>query len=250
MPLKILIVDDEWQSRSLIRKLLDNFFPGFVIKESDGVASAMKSIEQDSPDIIFLDVQMKEDTGFDLLDKIPAKNFEIIFITAYSEFAIKAFRYSAIDFLLKPVDTEEFKLAVKKTVDSVVKKLPDTKERISNLQQQLKQPKSLPNKLTIPTVEGFLLVPIADIQYCKAISNYTEFHLINHQKLLSSHTLSYYNELLEDQHFFRIHRSYLVNLAHIKMYKRGDGGIVVMDDGEEIEVSRSNKESFLTIFKG
>jgi two-component system LytT family response regulator len=115
--------------------------------------------------------------------------------------------------------------------------------------KQIKSGQSLPDKLTIPTAEGFLFVNINEIIYCHAVSNYTEFHLANNRKLLSSYTLGYYNELLGDRSFFRVHRSYLINLAHIKMYKRSDGGIVVMNDGEEIEVSRSNKEAFLKILK-
>jgi two-component system LytT family response regulator len=243
---RVLIVDDELQSRSLIRKLLADHFPALITEEAESVASASKKINEFNPDIVFLDVQMRGETGFDLLDKTGKANFGIIFTTAHSEFAIKAFRYSAMDYLMKPIDGEEFKSAVEKVLE--IKNRSPLPEQIELL-QKVRSDHKIPDKLTIPTAEGFLFVNINDILYCHAVSNYTEFHLVNKQKLLSSYTLGYYNELLAEQNFFRIHRSYLVNLAHIKMYKRNDGGLVIMDNGEEIEVSRSNKEAFLKILK-
>jgi len=243
---RILITDDEWQSRSLIRKLLSDHFPGLIIDEADSVAVAIEKIRQFKPDLVFLDVQMRGETAFDLLDKIDKINFGIIFTTAHSEFAVKAFRYSAIDYLVKPLDTDEFKIAVEKALQRIDNANSSSSQRVEYL-KELRSEQKMPEKLTVPTAEGFLFVNIHDILYCRAISNYTEFHLVNKQKLLSSYTLGYYNELLKEHNFFRIHRSYLVNLSHIKMYKKSDGGAVVMNDGEEIEVSRSNKEAFLKI---
>ena len=246
--LTILIVDDEWQSRSLIRKLLTDYFPGLMIEEAETVSLAIEKIKQPNPDLVFLDVQMRGETGFDLLDKIGKVNFGIIFTTAHSEFAVKAFRYSAMDYLMKPLDTEEFKTAVERAIERLKDKGSPSHEQVEYL-KQIKADQKLPEKLTIPTAEGFLFINIQDILYCHAVSNYTEFHLADKRKILSSYTLGYYNELLTDHNFFRVHRSYLINLIHIKMYKRSDGGIVVMNDGEEIEVSRSNKEAFLKILK-
>ncbi len=248
-PLTTLIVDDELQSRSLIKKLLSIHFPKFITVEAETVEMAIEKIHQSKPELIFLDVQMRGETGFDLLDKIGNVNSGIIFTTAHSEFAVKAFRYSAMDYLMKPLDTNEFKTAVEKALQRIKNDHSSHPGQIEYL-KQLKTEQKIPDKLTIPTSEGFLFVSINDIFYCHAIGNYTEFHLANNRKLLSSYTLGYYNELLTDQNFFRIHRSYLINLKHIKMYKKYDGGIVVMNDGEEIEVSRSNKEAFLKLFKG
>ena len=244
---RVLIVDDELQSRSLIKKLLLDNFSGLIIEEAGTVNAAIEKINQFMPGLVFLDVQMRGETGFDLLDKIGKINFGIIFTTAHSEFAVRAFRYSAMDYLMKPLDTNEFKTAVEKALQRT--KTDHSSGQIEYL-KQLKTEQKIPDKLTIPTSEGFLFVNINDILYCHAIGNYTQFHLINNRKLLSSYTLAYYNELLTGQNFFRIHRSYLINLTHIKMYKKSDGGIVVMNDGEEIEVSRSNKEAFLKLFKG
>jgi two-component system, LytTR family, response regulator len=243
-----LIVDDELQSRLLIRKLLSDHFPELITEEADSVASAVEKIRNFSPALVFLDVQMRGETGFDVLDAIHEINFGIIFTTAHSEFAVRAFRYSAMDYLMKPLDAEEFKMSVERALHKLKIHLPPATRQIEFL-KQVRSDHKLPDKLTVPTAEGFLFININDIFYCHAVSNYTEFHLANKQKLLSSYTLGYYNELLADHSFFRVHRSYLVNLAHIKMYKRGDGGVVVMNNGEEIEVSRSNKEAFLKILK-
>ncbi len=246
--LTILIVDDELQSRSLIRKLLSDHFPGMNIEEADTVVAATERIQACKPQLVFLDVQMRGETGFDLLDRITPVNFGIIFTTAHSEFAVKAFRYSALNYLMKPLDTNEFRSAVEKALHRIKTEHSSPVEQVEYL-KQIKSEQKIPDKLTIPTSDGFLFVNIQDIVYCHAISNYTEFHLTERRKLTSSYTLGYYNELLADRNFFRLHRSYLVNLSHIKMYKRGDGGVVIMDDGEEIEVSRSNKDAFLKILK-
>ncbi|MFI5187697.1 MAG: LytR/AlgR family response regulator transcription factor [Chitinophagales bacterium] len=246
--LKVLIVDDELQSRSLIRKLLLDHFPGMIIEEAEAVSSALEKIDQFMPGLVFLDVQMRGETGFDLLDKIGKVNFGIIFTTAHSEFAVKAFRYSAMDYLMKPLETNEFKAAVEKVLQRI-KTDHSSYPQVEYL-KELKAEQKIPDKLTIPTPEGFLFISVHDIFYCHAVGNYTQFILVNNRKLISSYTLGYYDELLSDQNFFRIHRSYLINLKHIKMYKKTGGGIVVMNDGEEIDVSRSNKEAFLKLFKG
>jgi two-component system LytT family response regulator len=244
---RVLIIDDELQSRSLIKKLLSVHFPALIIEEAETVAGAMEKISQFVPNLIFLDVQMRGETGFDLLDKMGKMNFGIIFTTAHSEFAVKAFRYSALDYLMKPIDADEFKTAVEKALEKI-KNIHSPSAQIEFL-KELKSDQKKPAKLTIPTSEGFLFVSIHDILYCHAVGNYTEFYLAGNQKILSSYSLGYYDELLEEQNFFRTHRSYLVNLAHIKMYKKGDGGVLIMNNGDEIEVARSNKESFLRMLK-
>lgn len=245
--LRVLIVDDELQSRSLIRKLLSVHFPQMLIDEAENVHTAMGNLAQNDFQLVFLDVQMRGETGFDLLDKIAKINFEIIFTTAHSEFALKAFRYSALDYLMKPIDVDEFRAAVNKAIA----RLTNHQSTIRQVEflKELKSDHTIPSKLVVPTTEGLLFVNMNDILYCRAVGNYTEFHLTGQQKLLSSYSLGYYEEILSLHNFFRTHRSYLVNLAHIKMYRKGDGGSLVMNNGDEIEVSRSNKESFLKILK-
>ncbi len=247
--LPVLIVDDEEQSRSLIRKLLSDSFPSLLIEEAENIATAMDKIKKHDPKLVFLDIQMRGETAFDLLDRVVDRRFEIIFTTAHSEFAIKAFRYSAIDYLMKPLDTDEFLSAIQKVIQRILQQQTSSPEQIDILKNIVSTKNKFPDKLTIPTLDGFLFITVRDILYCRAINNYTEFHLTTDEKLVSSHTLGYYDELLSARDFFRVHRSYLVNLAHIKMYKRGDGGTIIMSDGEEIEVSRNKKETFLKLFK-
>jgi two-component system LytT family response regulator len=246
--LTTLIIDDEWQSRSLIKKLLSDHFPELMVEEADSVTIAIEKIKHFKPRLLFLDVQMRGETGFDLLDQLGSLDIGIIFTTAHSEFALKAFRYSAIDYLIKPLDTGEFRTAMERALQRAKDVHFSSHSQLEYL-KQIRGEQRIPDKLTIPTSDGFLFVNIHDIIYCQAVSNYTEFHLAGKQKIVSSYTLGYYDELLAGRNFFRIHRSYLINLSHIKMYKKSDGGSVVMNNGEEIEVSRSNKEAFLKIFK-
>ena len=245
--LTALIVDDELQSRSLIKKLVKDNFPNLITDEAETVSAAKEKITELRPDLVFLDVQMRGETGFDLLDNLGKITFGVIFTTAHSEFAIKAFRYSALDYLMKPIDTDEFKSAMEKALGRI-KNQQSSAEQVEFL-KDLRSNHKMPDKLTIPTSEGLLFVNIKDILYCHAVGNYTEFHLVNRQKIVSSYTLGYYDELLLGQKFFRVHRSYLINLSHIKMYKRGDGGSIIMNDDEEIEISRNHKEAFLKLFK-
>lgn len=247
-PLKVLIVDDEWQSRALIRKLLSGDFPAAAVDEAETVSDALYKIKAMQPTLVLLDVHMRGETGFDLLDQIPELPSALIFTTAHSEYAVRAFKYSAMDYLIKPIDPAEFRTSVSKAIDRINSNQPQVAGQLDIL-RQLKFPHAIAEKLTIPTAEGFIFIPVSEIICCNALSNYTEFILQNNRKIVSSYTLGYYTELLENQHFFRVHRSHLVNLAHVTMYKKGDGGLVVMNNGDEIEVSRSNKEAFLKIFK-
>jgi two-component system LytT family response regulator len=247
--LTILIVDDEQQSRSLIKKFIQDESDQSNMHEASSVDEAEAIISEKHPELLFLDVQLKTETGFDLLDKIPVLNFDIIFTTAHSEYALKAFRYSAVDYLVKPLDREEFSQAFNKAKLRIRKEQPIKPQQLELLSQYARSGGCLPERLTIPTLDGLLFIRIGDILYCRALNNYTEFILSDNKKILSSHTLGYYEDCLIPHHFFRAHRSFLINLAHIKMYKRGDGGTIVMNNDQEIEVSRNNKEAFLKLFK-
>jgi len=248
-PIKILIVDDEEQSRSLVNKLLQASGAEIVVADSPGVDDALAKIENFLPDLVFLDVQLNRETAFELLNKLSEINFEIIFITAYSEFAVKAFRYSALDYLLKPVDAEEFDKVLEKAIKKIREHADPPKQQVKLLQQHLRSNNKIADKIAIPTSEGILFVSINDILYCHAVGNYTEFYIAGQQKITSSHTLGFYGEWLTGHNFFRAHRSFLINLSHIKMYRRGEGGSILMNDGQEIELSRNNKDAFLKLFK-
>lgn len=249
--MKVLIIDDEFQSRKLIAKMLSLFFPALdVAGEAATVQEALLAMETVKPQLIFLDVQMNNENGFELLDKVSGFNFEIIFITAHHEFAVKAFRYNALDYLMKPIDPDEFQSAVKKAIKQYDQNRPDIKERIGLLQQQIQSPNKFPDRVVIPSAEGYLVVPVQEIIYCHSNGNYTEFQLVNNKRVTSSYTMGHFEELLTGHNFFRVHRSSMINLAFVKMYKKGEGGTVVMNNGYEIEVSRSNKDAFMKLFRG
>ncbi|MBL0183467.1 MAG: response regulator [Chitinophagaceae bacterium] len=185
---KILIVDDELQSRALIRKLLQDNGQTTDIFESGTVDDALKKINAHHPALLFLDVQMKGETGFDLLNKFKDIDFEIIFTTAHSEYAIKAFRYNAMDYLMKPLDPGEFASSFNKASVRIRKQESSINQQVQIFLQYLKENNKLPDILTIAVTEGIHFVNIRDILYCHAVNNYTEFYLTHNQKLFSSHT--------------------------------------------------------------
>jgi len=248
--LKVFIVDDEYQSRNLLSKLLLEHFPNVVVTgQGANVQEGLAGIRSFEPSLVFLDIEMNGETGFDLLRKVEDRNFQVIFITAHDDHALKAFRFNAVDYLLKPIVLEELKMAVDKAINQLSVKKNTSDAQLDNLAQSIRDPKKMNDKIAVPTSDGFVLVSVQDIVYCRANGNYTEFHLTDKKQLLSSYTLKQYHELLEEQHFFRAHRSYLINLAYVKMYKRGEGGTIVMNDGSEIELSRQNKDAFMQLFK-
>ena len=247
---KAFIVDDEFQSRNLLSKLLSGLAPDIqLIGQASSVDEAYISINDLHPDLVFLDVMLNEATGFDLLKKFDEISFEIIFTTAHDEYALKAFRSNAIDYLLKPIDPDELKSAITKAKSRLQSKQFTSREHLENLYQTIHSPQTPGKKIAIPTSDGFILQPIEEIIYCQAIGNYTQFFLTNKRKLLSSYTLKQYDDMLEEFNFFRAHKSFLINLNHVQQYRKGEGGSVLMSDGMEVEISRRNKESFVQLFK-
>lgn len=240
--LKSVIVDDEYKSRESMRILLEEFCDSVeVCALCQNVDEGIQAIRKFKPEVVFLDVQMQRETGFDLLTKIQNINFEVIFTTAHSEYAIKAFKFSAIDYLLKPIDLEELKFAINK----VNKKLYDNISlRLEHLVQNLRST-SENYKLALPTSDGLFFVKVSDIIYCEASSNYTEIVTEDGKKHLVSRTLKEYDDMLTDHNFYRIHNSYLINLNAIKKYVRGEGGYVVMNNDRSLDVSKRKKEGFL-----
>jgi two-component system LytT family response regulator len=209
----------------------------------NNVSDAINAILKYKPDVIFLDIQMQKETGFDLLKKIGEINFEIVFVTAYSEFAIDAIKFSAIDYLLKPIDINDLKAAVeklgKKTTDKLIS------QKVDILMQNFRSENAENYRLAISDSDGITFVNINEIIYCEGSSNYTNFYLQNGKKHIVAKTLKEYEELLSNYNFFRIHNSYLVNLKEVKKYFRGDGGYVQMSNDEKLDVSKRKKEFFL-----
>lgn len=242
--IRSIIVDDELNSRESLRILVEEFCDGIKVDAlCQNVSEAIEAIAQFDPDIVFLDIQLQRETGFDLLTRVRNPRFEVIFTTAYSEYAIKAFKFSAIDYLLKPIDVEELKGAIGKVQKQFSQNVSD---RLQHLLQNLSTGSSENYKLALPTAEGLTFVKVNDILYCEASSNYTEITVADNKKHVVSRTLKEYEDLLADQNFFRIHHSTLINLNHIKKYVRGDGGYVVMNNDKSLDVSKRKKEGFLT----
>ncbi len=243
---KAFIVDDEYQSRSFLHQMLQQYFPEIIIAgEASTVKEALLGIKRYNPHIVFLDIQMKGETGFDLLNRLPEINFNLIFTSAFDHYAIKAFRFNAIDYLLKPIVTEELIQAVNKVKQRTAPAQAASKQQVQQLYNDIKNPQKIHDKIAVPTAEGFIIIPVSEIVYCHASSNYTEFHLTDNKCILSSYTLKQYDEILCAQSFFRAHRSYLINLTHVKKYRKGDGGDIIMSNGQEIELSRTHKDEFL-----
>jgi two-component system, LytTR family, response regulator len=242
---KAIIVDDELKSRESLKILIEDFCEGVEVKAlCQDVEEARMAIEIHEPDVVFLDIQLQRESGFDLLTTVSNINFAVIFTTAYSEYAIKAFKFSAIDYLLKPIDIEELKAAIKKlekknAVDGV-------EERINLLFQNLRNANAENYKLALPTADGLIFVKVSDILYCEASSNYTEINMADNKKYIVSRTLKEYEDILAEQNFFRIHNSYLINLNRIKKYVRGEGGYVIMNNDVALDVSKRKKEGFLS----
>ena len=248
--IKALIIDDE---QHCIDRLINQLIPSYeklveIIGSAQSVEEGIKAITLLKPDLVFLDVQIHEKTGFDLLRALPEINFAIIFTTAYEKFAIQAIKFSAVDYLLKPVDEDELNIALLKLVNDTSKKM--TAEKIDTLLHNTQKSNGISKKIIIPTISGFEFLNIADIIRCKSDINYTTIYLRDKQKLLVAKTLKEFEELLSHHSFFRIHNSHLINLAFIKSYNKGKGGSVILTDGTEIEVSSRRKDDFLKRLSG
>jgi two-component system LytT family response regulator len=242
--IRSVIIDDEPHAAQVLQILLEKHCPEITVEAIFHAAKeAEKMVPSINPQLVFLDIEMPHMNGFELLEKLAPVNFKIIFTTSYDQYAIKAIRFSALDYLLKPVDPQELKAAVKKSAGLLsAGQLP---VQLDILREKLRQPAALVNRIALPTMEGLEMVPVDTILYCTANSNYTSLVLKEKQKLLVSRTLKEIEEMLEDYPFLRIHHSCLVNLHEIKKYIRGEGGTLLMSDGVEVAVSRSRKDILL-----
>lgn len=241
--LKAVIIDDEARGRQTLLNLLQMHCPQVeVVAQADSGANGIEVIKLHQPDLVFLDVEMPEMTGFEMLDKMPAHDFSVVFTTAHSEHAIKAIKFSAMDYLLKPIDADELMEAVERVEESLSQR---QEEQYTLLLKNKNGDKPHFEKIALPTSEGYVFVPIKEILRCEASGSYTIFHLVNKDSILVCKNLKEYEELLNEGNFYRVHHSHLVNIDHIQRYLRGDGGQLVLTDGSVVEVSRRKKEAFL-----
>jgi two-component system LytT family response regulator len=241
--IRSIIVDDEPYCCDALEFLLQRYCPQVKVEEIcySGEA-ALEAIKRLNPQLVFLDIEMPKMNGFDMLEKLSEKNFELIITTSYNQYAIKAIRFSALDYLLKPIDRVELESAVKKVVRRLAHPLP---QQLEILLQKIHQPTIPVKRIALPTMEGLQLVAIESIISCESSSNYTLFFLKGDQRITVSRTLKEVEELLEEYSFIRVHHSYLVNLNEICKYIKGEGGYLIMSDNSTINVSRSRKELLL-----
>lgn len=240
-----IIIEDEQHCIDRVKALLMPFAESIeVIEVYRDVASAVEGIQRLQPNLLFLDVQIHDQTGFDVLSAIENPQFEVIFTTAYERYAVQAFKFSAVDYLLKPIDADDFNHAIGKVSQKLMTK--DFSSKVEVLLSNISK-KDPHKKISIPTVEGYSFVEVSEIVRCQADINYTTIHLTNHQKMTVSKTLKTFEELLSDCNFFRVHNSHLINLTFIKKYTKGKGGYVTMSDNTDIEVSTRRKEALLKV---
>ncbi len=237
---RAILVDDETKSRTALSSFLSKYCPTIeIMGEADGVNTGLEVIERQKPDVLFLDIEMNDGTGFDLLEQLSNVDFEVIFVTAFNQYAIKAFRYSAIDYLLKPVNPEELVQAVTKLSDD---------SRISQVEQKLEalmSNRTSIQKIAIPSMDGIRLENVDNIRYCESDNYYTIIHLVSGEKIIVSKTLKEYDKTLSEDGFIRIHQKYLVKISEIKTYSKSDGGFVTLNNGTHLTVSRRKKEELL-----
>lgn len=241
------IVDDEPFCCESLATLLERYCPAVkVLDICYSASAAINSIQQHPPQILFLDIEMPHLNGFELLEKLPEINFQLIFTTSFDQYAIKAIQFSALDYLLKPIEREALQKAVQKVVQGMHNPLP---QQIEILLHKLSHPTIPVNKIAIPTMEGLQMIFVETVISCTSDSNYTILHLKNKQKITASRTLKEIEEMLEDYSFARVHHSYLVNLNEVEKYIKGEGGYLIMSDGSSVDVSRSRKEMLLKKLK-
>lgn len=245
-PLSVVLVDDETSAISNLTHLIEAYCEGVRIAGTAGNSTeGIRVIQETSPDLVFLDIEMPGGNGFDLLECFPRRSFDVIFVTSYNQHAIKAFRYSAVDYLLKPVDIDNLMQSVDRVLQQRQRGI--TGDSLTGLYANLHLP--VPVKLGVATTEGKIYLDIQEIIRIEADGSYSTIYLKNGHKQLVSRNIGEYEELLEDQHFLRVHNSHLINLLAVSRYTKQDGGWIIMNDRSEIPLSRRRKELFESLMK-
>jgi len=243
--IKAIIIDDEAHCIDRLTSLLTDEHKGSVelLGAFKSIEDGMHAIHTQHPDLVFLDVEIQDKTGFDLLKSLPEINFNVIFTTAFSQYAVQAFKFSAIDYLLKPIDSTDLYQAIDKLKNKISK--DEISQKFDVLFHNLKNIQGVSKKISVPTVNGYVFLQVADIIRCHSEINYTTLFLKDKQKITVAKTLKEFEELLKEYNFYRVHNSHLINLSYLKSYHKGKGGYAVMSDQSEIEVSTRRKEDFL-----
>jgi len=242
--LKTVIIDDDYVSRMILRDMLEKFLDNIeILGEAGTVADGVKLIENTDPELVLLDISMPDGTGFDLLDKLKSINFKLIFITAYSEYAVKAFKYSAFDYIIKPLNVEDLTKAIKR-IPHIMQ--VDNKVRVKTLKDNLLSNEETTSKtVALPEINGFAIINAEDIVRCEGKRNYTRIIFKDSSEKIVSRTLLEFEHLLAPLGFVRIHRSHLVNFQNVVRYIKSAGGMVELKTGELLKVSPKHKENLL-----
>ncbi len=245
--LKAVIIDDQEDIRSINRTLLSQNFPDIeVVGEADGVESGIELLTQTQPDLVLLDIEIKGGTGFNILQKIRPYNFMVIFITAFDEFAIKAIKFSAIDYILKPINETEFCAAIESAINTYERN--KVAMQVQNLLDHVED-KGKNRKIVLRTMESIFLVDLQDILYCESDNSYTTFFLADGKEILVSRGIKEYEQMLSPYRFFRPHQRYLVNLNHVERIDKNDGGSIILKSKTSIPISHRRKQALMDFLK-
>ncbi|REC61629.1 DNA-binding response regulator [Chryseobacterium pennae] len=241
---KTIIIEDEYHLREALSIMLEMIAPDKIqiIGYAESADEAAKLIDRLQPDLVFMDIMLKNGTGFDVLQKISHRKFHLIFTTAYQEYAIRAFKFSALDYLLKPIDTEELKIAIDRI--SGLKERFLEEQQISELSHNMHK---TPQRIILPTQEAMHVVKISQIMHCETSGSYTTFYLNDGKKIMISKPLKNYESILLPPDFFRVHQSHLINTQYIVSYSRE--GMIEMENGASIPISRTKKEAFFKLMR-
>jgi two-component system LytT family response regulator len=242
--IRTVLIDDEIDSIRVLQKLLDTCCPQVtVIGTADGVETATTLIRSVSPDLVFLDIEMMHGNAFDLLNRLQPINFQVIFVTAFDNYAVRAFKYSAIDYLLKPVDMDELRASVEKLSgkfgkDNVLDQMRTLLDNVAGMHVN-------EQKMAIPTLTGLSFVTLRDIVRLEAKGSYTTIHMTDKRQIVSTRTIKDYEDILPETLFYRVHNSHIINLQKIQKYQKGRGGSIIMEDNTSIEVAIRRREEFM-----
>ena len=246
--IRTIVIDDEDKLRKMLIDILKKYCQNIeIIGEAANVTDGVEIVKQLLPDLIFLDINMPDGTGFDLLSQVKDINFKLIFVTAYEEYAVKAIKFSALDYILKPIDFDEVILAIDKARDIINQEAYNTK--LDSLLSNIESPSKENKKIALNTSSNIYIVNVGDIIRCESDKNYTTFYLDTGKKLVVSRTIKEFDELLSSYDFFRTHKSHLVNIAYIKQYEKRDGGYIVLKDDSTVPVSLRKKEQLIKLFE-
>ena len=242
-----LIIDDEPKSRNILKGYVSDYCEQVnIIGEASSAYEGSQKIAQLNPDLVFLDIQMPGGSGFDLLSTLDEISFEVIFTTAFDQYAVKAFKFSAVDYLLKPINILELQSAVKRVIHR--KETSKGQQQLTHLKDNLQT--GLFNKIALPTLEGLFFVEVQQILRCESDGAYTKVFLLEEKKFMVSRNLKEFEALLTPHSFFRVHHSHLINLNYIVRYQKGKGGMVELEDGTWVNVSVRKKDKFLEVLSG